>query len=79
MVYYYPTYHQQGDANGVNVTDARNTLLLCIGLFSLLHLQYVHDGHMDEHVFDLFSLKMLKLEQVLSNSLEAYSLENVPF
>lgn len=79
MAMYYPMYHQQGEINGIDIYVLRQSLLLCVGLFSLLHMQHLHEGHMDEHVFDLFSSKMHLMEQQLSNSLEVHALESVPF
>jgi len=52
---------------------------LIIGLHAVLHLQYVHEGHMDEHVFDQLDLKIHQMEQDLSNILGSLYIEDLPF
>lgn len=79
MTMYYPTYRQQGDDNAIDVSALHQSLLLCVGLFSLLHLQQTVEGHMDEPVYELFLERMHAMEQQLSNSLQVLALEDVPF
>lgn len=79
MTMYYPRYRQQGDENGIDVKAVRQSIVVCISLISLLNLQYVNDGHMDELVYELFSDRLHAVEQLLSDTLEAHLLEDLPF
>lgn len=79
MTMYFPTYHQQGEENGVDIGALHQSIMLCIGLISLLHLQQIHEGHMDGHVYQVFSDKLHAIEQQLDATLSVHRLENLPF
>jgi len=52
-----------------------NTLL---GLWSLLHLQYTHEGHLDGSVVDLFETRIFGFEAELSNCLGRLHVQDPP-
>ena len=63
----------------LDVARMRELMLLCLGLSALLDLQYIHEGHRDEHVTELLSDKLHTIELELSNYLTLYDLKDVPF
>lgn len=63
----------------INVEALRELVLICIGLAALLKLQYEHEGHMDEHVSQVFLDLIHEVEQQLSNSLGYPETDDIPF
>jgi hypothetical protein len=54
-------------------------LLLVIGLYSLLRLQFEHEGHMDENVTELLIGTLHNVEQELSDMNQELFDDPVPF
>ncbi len=52
---------------------------LVLGLYSLLELQYMHEGHRDGHVTQLLTEELHAVELELSNAVDALTLEELPF
>jgi hypothetical protein len=50
-----------------------------IGLHSLLHLQYIHEGHIDESVFDVLDMKIHGIESDLDSMVGSLNVEDLPF
>lgn len=79
MTMYYPTYRQAGEENGIDVRALHQSVKICIGLISLLYLQHTNEGHMDGHVYQVFSDKIHAIEELLSSTLEVHRLEEDPW
>lgn len=54
-------------------------VLLCFGLVTLLHVQYEHEGHMDEPVFAHALHILLETSEELKSRMEQFELEDIPF
>ena len=52
--------------------------MLIIGLHSLLHLQYLHEGHLDGSVFDVLDVKVHEIESKLSDMLGSLNIDDEP-
>lgn len=52
---------------------------LVIGLASLMHLQYTQEGHIDQHVHELFMQILVKAEEKLNRGTWEEVLTDLPF
>jgi len=56
-----------------------NDINLILGLHSLLHLQYLHEGHIDGHVYQELDTRLFNFEVQLSEALGRLHVDDLPF
>lgn len=79
MTRFYNHPHKDNASRSIDLAALHRDVLRCVGLSNLLRLQYVNDGHMDDHVTALFMVYLHDVEEELDRVLSPNEPDSPPF